>query len=379
MRAAPVLLVALAGFAAACGRDARQPAVAPAVPISVATAATRDVPERLDAVATVEPMETVSVKAEAAGRLLAVHFIEGQDVRAGDLLFEVDARPYEAALAEAQGTLARDQATSRNSALQAQRAEELAAQGLISREQHDEAVSTAASQKASVEADAAAVQTAKLSLAYTRVLAPISGRTGSVLVHVGNVVKAADDQPLVVINRIDPIFVTFSVPEQRLGAIQAAQKGRGLDVEAVVAGDTEPVRGGRLTFIDNQVDRTTGTVRLKATFPNPQGRLWPGQFANVRLTLGLQSGAVVIPASAVQPGQQGSYVFVVKADQTVEPRTVVTHPADRADVVVEQGVRAGEVVVSDGQLGLTKGTRVQAKPAVAADAPAVSASAGDAQ
>src|SRR4030095_12277754 len=163
-------------------------------------------------------------------------------------------------------------------------------------------------------------------MAYTTVRAPISGRTGSVLVHLGNVVKAGDEQPLVVINRIDPIFATFSVAEQRLTPVRAAQGTGQLDVEASVAGDPQPVQGGRLTFIDNQVDRASGTLKLKATFANAERRLWPGQFVNVRLTLGVHRGAVVIPSAAVQPGQKGSYVYVVRPDQTVELRTVVTRP-----------------------------------------------------
>jgi multidrug efflux system membrane fusion protein len=166
-----------------------------------------------------------------------------------------------------------------------------------------------------------------------------------------------------VINRIDPIFVTFSVPEQRLAAIRAAQSGQGLQVRAVVSGDARPVDGGRLTFIDNQVDRATGTLRLKATFNNPGGRLWPGQFVNASLTLGTQRDVVVIPGASVQPGQKGSYVFVVKSDQTVEQRTVQTHAAEGTDVVVDEGVKAGETVVTDGQLNLTNGARIQVKEA----------------
>jgi multidrug efflux system membrane fusion protein len=364
MRPAPVVVLVLVGLVAGC-RGAKKPPAPAAVPVSVAKATTRDVPEQLEAVATVEPVETVSVTPEAEGRLVAIRFTEGQDVRAGDPLFDIDPRPYQAALAEAEGMLARDQATAENASLQAQRAERLAAEGLLSKQEHDQAIATATSSQASAVANAAAVQTARLNLAYTQIKAPIAGRTGSVLVHVGNVVKADGDQPLVVINRIDPIFVSFSVPEQRLAAIRAAQGGHGLLVRAVISGDPEPVDGGRLTFIDNQVDRATGTLRLKATFDNPKGRLWPGQFVTVRLTLGTQSGVVVIPGAAVQPGQKGTYLFVVKPDQTVEQRVVRTHAAEGTDVVVDDGVKAGETVVTDGQLNLTNGTRIQTKDAAA--------------
>jgi multidrug efflux system membrane fusion protein len=337
------------------------------VPVVVTRAALEDVPDRLEAVATVEPLATVSVKAQAGGRIEAVHFAEGQDVRKGDLLFQIDGRPYQAALAQAQGGLARDLAQARNSATQAARAEQLTAEGILSREDHDQAVATAAAQKASAAADAAAVESARLSLAYTQVRAPISGRTGSVLVHAGNVVKEGDDAPLVVINRMDPIYVSFAVPEQRLAAVRAAQGKGALQVEATVSGDPRPVTGGRLTFIDNQVDRATGTIRLKATFDNPDGRLWPGQFVNARLTLGVQASAIVVPTAAVQAGQKGSYLFVMKADKTVEQRSVKSRAAsDPATSVIEQGVRPGETVVVDGQLGLTNGTAVQVKPSAGA-------------
>lgn len=363
MRPAPAVAVVLAALLAACHGGSKKPSGPAAVPVSVAKAVSRDVPEDLEAVATVEPTESVAVTAEAEGRLVNVAFAEGRDVRAGDLLFEIDPRPYQAALAEAEGMLARDQATAQNASLQEQRANQLASEGLLSREEHDQAVATAASTRASAQANAAAVETARLNLAYTRIKAPIAGRTGAVLVHVGNVVKAGGDQPLVVINRIDPIFVSFAVPEQRLAAIRAAQGGRGLQVRAVISGEPEPVGGGRLTFIDNQVDRGTGTLRLKATFDNPKGRLWPGQFVSVHLTLGTQEGVVVVPGAAVQPGQKGSYLFVVKADQTVEQRPVKTHAAGGTDVVVDEGVKAGETVVTDGQLNLTNGSRIQVKGA----------------
>ena len=365
MKTRAVLVLLSSTAAAGCGRTsaASRPAGPPAVPVVVATAAVRDVPDRIEAVATVEPLETVKVSAQASGAITAVRFAEGRDVRAGDLLFELDPRPYQSALAQAEGNLARDQAQEKKAAADASRAEALFAEGILSKEDHDQARATLDSERAAVATDAAAVQSARLELGYTRVRSPIAGRTGAVLVQPGNVVKAADATPLVVINRVDPIYVSFAVPDPRLAQIQRAQRVRPLPVEAVIAGDEAAPPTGRVSFVDNQVDAQTGTIRLKATFPNPSGRLWPGRFVRARLTLGTQVGAVVIPAAAVQAGQQGSTVFVMKPDQTVEQRGVVAHPAGEGQVVVDRGVAAGESVVVDGQLGLTNGAKVQPRAA----------------
>ena len=361
------LLLALAAVAAAggCARSAtaqRAGGGAVAVPVTVAAARLGSVSDRLDAVASVEPYETVSLKTQASGQIVGVRFAEGRDVRAGDLLFQIDPRPYRAALAQAQATLARDQAQATNAEADARRAESLFAQGVLSKEQHEQIASAAQATRATVAADDAAVENARLSLAYTEIRAPIAGRTGSVLVHEGNVVKAVDGSPLVVINRVDPIYVSFSVPEKKLGAIRAAQSRHVLGVEALVSGEMS-VTGGTLTFVDNQVDAQSGTIRLKATFPNKEGRLWPGQFLTARLTLGRRDGVVVIPSAAVQTGQQGSYAFVVKPDQTVEQRALVAEPAGEEGTIVSRGVAAGETVVVDGQLALVPGARVQARAA----------------
>jgi multidrug efflux system membrane fusion protein len=329
---------ALAGLvlaAAGCSRTvaANRSAGAPAVPVTVAQARLADVVDSVDSVAAVE---------------------------AYDLLFQIDARPYQAALAQAEGALARDEAQATNAAADARRADELFKEGVLSKEQHDQSLSAEKSQRATVAADEANVQTARLNLEYTELRAPISGRTGSVLVHEGNVVKAVDGNPLVVINRIDPIYVSFSVPEKRLGALRAAQSLQALGVEALVAGDVT-VTGGRVSFIDNQVDTQSGTIRLKATFANPTGRLWPGQFVTARLTLGRRAGVVVVPPGAVQTGQQGSYAFVVKPDQTVEQRTVVSRGTVEQGAIIDRGISAGETIVVDGQMGLLPGSRVQVK------------------
>jgi multidrug efflux system membrane fusion protein len=302
------------------------------------------------------------LKTQASGQIVGVRFAEGRDVRAGDLLFQIDPRPYRAALAQAEATLARDEAQAQNAEADSRRAESLFGQGVLSNGQHEQMASAAQAMRATVAADAAAVENARLSLAYTEIRAPISGRTGSVLVHEGNVVKAVDGSPLVVINRVDPIYVSFAVPEKKLGTIRAAQSRQALGVEALVAGEMT-VPGGTVTFLDNQVDAQSGTIRLKATFPNKEGRLWPGQFVTARLTLGRRDGVVVIPSAAVQTGQQGSYAFVVKPDQTVEQRELVAEPAGEEGTIVSRGVAAGETVVVDGQLALVPGARVQARAA----------------
>ena len=362
-RALPAL-VTIAAAAAGCARSAtaQRAGAPPAVPVTVAEARLGSVTDRLDAVASVEPYETVSLKTQASGQIVGVRFAEGRDVRAGDLLFQIDPRPYRAALAQAEATLAHDQAQATNAEADERRAESLFAQGVLSKEQHEQIASAAQAMRATVAADTASVENARLSLAYTEIRAPIAGRTGSVLVHEGNVVKAVDGSPLVVINRVDPIYVSFAVPEKKLGAIRAAQSRHALGVEALVAGETT-VPGGTVTFLDNQVDTQSGTIRLKATFPNKEGRLWPGQFVTARLDLGQRENVVVVPSAAVQTGQQGNYAFVVKPDQTVEQRPVVAEPAGDAGTILSRGVAAGETVVVDGQLGLVAGARVQARAA----------------
>ena len=348
--------LALAAVAAGC-RAKATPRAAASVPVTVATAGLRDVPRRLDAVGTVEPLETVSVKTQVTGPIMAVRFREGAIVRPGDVLFQIDPRPFQAALDQALAILARDRAQADNATAQARRADSLFAEGILSTDQHDQALAQAEESRAAVAADEAAVVNARLNLEYTDVRSPINGRTGSLLVQVGNMVKSVDGATLVVINRVDPVYVTFSVPEQRLAEVRAAQGTGALAVEAVIPGDSGQAPVGKLSFVDNTVDRQTGTIRLKATFANADGRLWPGQFVTTRLILGVRAGVVVVPAAAVQTGQKGSYVFVVKPDQTVEQRPVVADTASETEAVVQQGVSAGETVVTDGQLRLVPGAR----------------------
>jgi multidrug efflux system membrane fusion protein len=340
------------------------------VPVVVETAARKTVALELRAIGNVETLDTVTVRPQVGGELVGVHFREGTDVKAGDALFTIDPRPYEAALHQAESALARDEANARNARLEAQRSESLFEQGVLSREQYDALHNSADANDAAVRADRAGVEAARLNLAYCSIRSPIDGRTGSLLVQRGNVVKAIDGGPLVVINRVDPVFVSFSVPERRLGEVKAARAAGRLSVAAIVTGEEARPLDGELTFLDNAVDRTTGTIRLKGTFPNPERRLWPGQFVDVRLSTGTRPDVVVVPAPAIQTGQSGTFVFVVRKDLTVEARPVVAAEELDGEVVVEKGIEAGERVVTDGQIRLVPGAKVELKPPVTAPSPA---------
>jgi len=354
-------LLLAAGSLSACA--GRAPAAgAAAVPVVTAVAARKDVPVQVQAIGTVEPFSTVTVKPQVGGLIETVHFREGTDVRAGELLFTIDRRPYEAALRQAQSARERDVAQLRNAQAEARRAESLSAQGILSREAHEQAHAASESLAATVRSDEAAVDTARLLLGYCTIRSPIDGRTGSLLVHPGNLVKAVDGGPLVVVNRVDPVYVSFAVPEKRLGEIEHAMASGRLVVEALLPGEGAAPIPGRLTFLDNAVDRSTGTIRLKGTFPNPGRRLWPGQFVSARLTLAVRSGAVVVPAQALQTGQAGTFVFVVKPDLTAESRAVVVAQEADGEAVVEKGLAPGERVVTDGQLRLVPGAKVDLKP-----------------
>jgi multidrug efflux system membrane fusion protein len=355
------------------------------VPVSIESAVQQMVPIEVQAVGNVEPYSSVQVKAQVGGPLLSVRFTEGANVKQGDLLFEIDPRPFRETLRQAEAAVMKDQAQMRlleanlarsraqlkNAQAEAARYEQLSKEGISTRMQEDQ-VRTAAEVaeqtlksdeaaiegiRAALESDQAAVEQAKLNLSYCEIRSPISGRAGNVLLHPGNLVKANDDNPLVVINQIAPIFVTFGVAERYLGEISKQQARRKLQVQ--VAADkqsTDAVRG-TLAVINNTVDPNTGTIRLKAVFDNRQNLLWPGQFVNAVLTMDTQM-ATLIASEAVQAGQQGSFVYVVKPDQTVEARPVVVGQAVANKVIVQQGVIAGETVVIDGQSRLFPGAKI---------------------
>lgn len=356
------LLLAILAASAACSRpEARR--AAEAVPVTAATVEKRAVPVEVTAIGHVEPMSTVSIRAQVGGTITRVWFREGQDVRKGDRLLTIDPRPYEAALRQAQAALARDQAQAQNAVSESKRYADLAQKDYVTREQADQMQANSAALGATVKADEAAVENARLQVSYCSITAPIGGRTGSLLVKEGNVVKP-NDIPLVVINQIQPILATFSIPEAQLSEIKKRSTGAPLAVTATAPGGD--AHRGLLTFVDNAVDATTGTITLKATFPNEHRGLWPGQFVNLVLVLSTQADAVVVPSPAVQTGQSGSYVYVIKADSTVESRPVAVERTQGALSVVSKGLAPGEQVVTDGQLRLTPGVRIEVRKAAEA-------------
>lgn len=366
-RAAGALLAAAVLAAACAKKDARAGAVKETIPVTVGTAARQDVPLEVRAIGHVEPYSMVALKARVGGEVTSVGFKDGQNVRKGDVLFQIDPRPYQATLGEKRAQLERDRAVAKNFEEDSRRYADLVQKDYVTKEQYDATRSSAVAALATVKADEAAVENARLQLSYCTVTAPISARAGSVLVYPGNQVKGNDDKPLVVLNQIQPVYVSFSVPESSLAAIrQHARPGEKLKVTAAASsssgspGTAPAAQTGELTFLDNAVDMTTGTIVLKATFPNENEVLWPGEYVDVLLTLATESGAVVVPTQAVQTGQSGQYVYVVRNDLTVESRPVKVSRTHGMLAVVA-GVEPGERVVTDGQLRLAPGSKVEIK------------------
>ena len=332
-----------------------------AVPVLVATAVQKAVPLQLRAVGNVEAYTTVAVKSQITGVLNQAHFKEGQDVKKGQLLFTVDPRPYEAALKQAEANLTRDNAQVRNLREQVRRYAELVEKQYVSREQYDQIKTNADAAEAVVDADKAAVENAKVQLSYCYIYSPVNGRVGTLLVNEGNLVRVNDATPLVVINQINPISVTFSVPEQHLADLKRHMAANKLRVDATFQSDEGRPEQGMLAFVDNAVDRSTGTIKLKAEFANRDRRLWPGQFVNVALTLETQGDAVVVPSEAIQVGPEGQQVFVVKEDKRVEMRAVTVGRTQDGEAVISKGLSVGEMIVREGQFLLGPGSRVEIK------------------
>jgi len=422
MKHAGRLLVLVALLAAAGCSDrasGTQRATAPPVPVLVAEAVRRDVPLDVSVIGTVQALTTVGVKSQVSGQVVKVNFTEGQDVKAEQLLFTIDPRPFAAALAQAKANvgrdtaqmrqaeaalaqrqaevqqamanLERDQAQLENARVQERRYKTLVEKELVARELYDQfrtnlsaleatlnadraavenaraaaqaAAAGVENARAVIQADEAMVETANLNVGYTTIRAPMDGRTGNLMLQAGNVVKANDDNPMVVIAQVHPIYVSFAVPQQHLTAIKQYSAAGPVKVRATAPGAAKPAVG-RLTFVNNTVDPTTGTIQLKATFDNAENVLWPGQYVDVVLTLTTQP-AVVVPSQAVQPGQQGPYVFVVTPDLTVQPRLLELGRRLATETIITKGLAPGERVVTDGQLRLVPGSRVEIKSAKA--------------
>jgi multidrug efflux system membrane fusion protein len=347
-------------FLAACsGKDQAAAPVQMPVPVAVATVEQKDVPVQVHAVGTVESFSTVSIKPQVGGVLQTVHFKEGQDVKKGDILFTIDARPFQAALAQAQANLQKDIAQAKNARAQATRYEGLVQKDFVTKEQYDQMRANADALEAAVEASKAAVENAQLNMNYCTLRSPIDGRTGNLLVHEGNVVSE-NDTVMVDINQVRPIYVRFAVPERNLPDIRKFNSNGQLKMQVSDQNGAYAVSGS-LSFIDNSVDRQTGTILLKGTFENKDASLWPGEFVDVTLDLTTQPQAILAPTQAIETGQDGQFVFVVKKDLTAEQRPVVSGISYQQHTVIEKGLSPGETVVTDGQLRLLPGSKVEIK------------------
>ena len=356
-----ILSVVLITFLSACSGGNSEPPKKPAVPVTAATVIQKTVPVQINTIGNVEAYSTVSVKSQIGGLLDHVHFREGQDVNKGALLFTIDPRPYEAALKQAEANLAKDTAQLENAREEVRRYAELVKKGYVAQEQYDQIRTNATAFEATVNADKAVVENAGLQLKYCYIYSPFNGRTGNLLSHQGNLIKANADNPMIIINQIQPIYVTFSVPEQYLSEIKKYMSGGKILVKAFITTGKDDPEEGVLTFVDNTVDVATGTIKLKATFANNKKRLWPGQFVDVVIVLTTQPNAVVVPSQSIQTGQKWQYVFVIKDDLTVEDRAVTVGRTLNSETVIEKGLQAGEKVVTDGQLRLVPGAKVQLK------------------
>jgi multidrug efflux system membrane fusion protein len=363
LRLAALLLLVI--HVGACGQKSssaadKKSAGAPAIPVIVAPVIGMTVPLRVTAIGNVEPFKTVAIKARVDGQIVKVFFTDGQEVKEGQPLFQLDSRPFQASLQQAEAALLRDKAQLDRARKQQERYQDLLHKNFISPDAYAQFVTNADTAAASVRASEAALENARLQLEYSTIRAPISGRTGKIAIQLGNLVKANDTVSLVVINQVAPVYLSFAVPEQYLGPIRKYMANGKLTVEARVQG-IESVAAGELAFIDNTVDVGTGTVKLRAVFPNKDSVLWPGQFVTASVTLREEHDALVVPSQAVQTGPKGSFVFVVKPDLAAEVREVAVERVEGANSVIAKGLAAGERVVINGQSRLVAGSRVSIK------------------
>ncbi|MBV8031783.1 MAG: efflux RND transporter periplasmic adaptor subunit [Betaproteobacteria bacterium] len=332
------------------------------VPVVVVSALEQSLPVRLNAIGNAEAVATVAVKARVDGQIVTVNFKEGQEVRKGEVLFRIDARPFEAALRQAEANYLRDRAQRDHARTQEKRYQELLEKNFVSKDAYAQFRTNAETAEATAKASEAALENAKLNLEYCTISSPIDGYVGRTLLQVGNLVKANDVNPLVVINQVKPIYVNFAVPEQSLPSLRQYMAAGTLPVEALSPGEPKPFAEGRVLFLDNAVDPNTGTIKIRAQFENRDARLWPGQFVNVSVRLYEQPDAILIPSRAVQTGPEGQYVYVVKPDLTAEVRRISVDRTEGDNVVVK-GLGKGEQVVTRGALRLSPGAKVQIRSA----------------
>lgn len=353
------IIVTLFLLCAACAPKKDKPKTKPPVPVKLARVIQKDVPVQVKAIGNIEAYTTVAIKSQVSGQVARVHFTEGSDVEKGALLVSIDPEPFQATLSQCEATLAKDQAQAKFAREQASRYEGLLSEGIVTRDQYDLLKSNAESLAATLAADRAAIRNARIQLGYCSIRSPISGRTGTIALQPGNLVKA-NDLAIVTVNQISPIYVTFSIPEKRLSEVKRAMAAGQLKIVAVIPNEPGGTEAGTISFLDNAVNPATGTIKLKGVFANRSRKLWPGQFTDVVLTLASRPNAVVIPTHALQTSQQGAFVYVVGPDNRVEVRPVTTAAAGE-EAVVEKGLAAGETVVVDGQLRLTPGAVVESK------------------
>jgi len=362
------ILIAVASLilCTACAAKKEKPKAKLPVPVKVALALQKDVPIQVKAIGNIEAFTSVAIKSQVSGQIARVHFQEGSDVRQGDLLISIDPEPFRATLSQCEAALVRDQAQAKFAREQASRYQGLLKDGIVTRDQCDLLESTAASLAATVVADRATAKSARIQLGYCSIRSPVSGRTGTLALHPGNLVKA-NDLPIVTVNKVSPIYATFSIPEKLLAQVKRAIAAKELKIVALIPNEPGSTEVGSVSFLDSSVNAATGTIKLKGVFANSSRKLWPGQFSDVVMTLGLRRNAVIVPTNAIQTGQQGQFVYVVKPDRSVEMRPVTLAEADGSDTVIEKGLAPGETIVVDGQLRLSPGAFVDTgdrKPAV---------------
>lgn len=362
MKQTPILLICLAAFllCTACTAKKEKPKAKPPVPVKVVQAVQKNVPVQVKAIGNIEAFTSVAIKSQVSGQIARLHFAEGTDVEKGALLISIDPEPFKAMLSQLEAVLAKDLAQAKFAREQADRYAGLLKEGIVTSDQYESLQSNAESLAATIVADRSAIKNAKIQLGYCSIRSPISGRTGTIALQPGNLVKA-NDLPIVTVNQLAPIYATFSIPEKLLSEVKRAMSGKELKIEAVIPNEPGNAEAGTISFLDNAVNPATGTIKLKGVFANKSRKLWPGQFTDVVMTLGTRKNAVIVPTNAIQTSQQGQFLYVVKADNTVEMRQVTATMAMGEDTVVEKGLAAGETVVVDGQLRLTPGAVVESK------------------